>query len=225
MCRALAGLRLPAFDRAYQTAFPGLWQLVHFCAADVSFLDPFRIRVHNWVLSLEAGVVRAERPAPMVGQAFQLLALSHISGHVLGPDHFCWPPCSAVLVLCVHSMPCHDAVRPVSAAERQVPLVRFRSSRPGPSGWKVCFIQALPEWIQASLHARGVPDGRGGSCQRMSAQQSAASLDLPYSSLNRAYAKGVFAAPFVLYLDALVCETPSGTADLSSEFQPITKNS
>ena len=127
---------------------PGPWRLVPVCAADVRYLSPASLRVADWVLSLRGGNWFAARPMPCPGPLFVLLSFCGKPASEITLDHFRWPPADAVMVIREFSPPDTSAVSPTSTAERLSLCARFRHSRPGPSGWKVCYIEAFPPWLQ-----------------------------------------------------------------------------
>ena len=108
-------------------------------------------------------------------------------------------------MLCLRLLekPCYDFVAPTSFEERRLLTAKFRHSRPGPSGWKLCFLEAFPDWVQEvfwfALDLQRLVGFVAPSLQLWNA-------DVPYSALNRAFARGVSAAADVLYTDTLVCE-------------------
>ena len=63
-------------------------------------------------------------------------------------DHFTRNSNPGPLILRVQEKPDYTLVRPVSPEEQQFLLAKFRPSRPGPSGWKVCYIEAFPPDVQ-----------------------------------------------------------------------------
>ena len=81
----------------------------------------------------------------------------------------------------------------------------LRAGRPVAAGSSAGpFAQAL-WWMEASLHARGVPEGRGGSCHSKDVCPAKLAW-ICLTALSTEPTPGVSAAPLVLYLDALVCE-------------------
>ena len=150
---------------------------------------------------------------------------------------------SAVLCTRCWEEPSSDLVGPTTPAERAALIAKLRNSRPGPSGWKLCFIEAFPAWVQEiywlSLDVQRLvgclapslnlaeqvhlPKPAGGwrplsmleesfkaieapVVRRLGSARSPWVPDVPFSSLNRAYVRGVSAAAEVLYTDTLVCE-------------------
>ena len=111
----------------------------------------------------------ARRPAPCPGPPHLVVA-----GQDLLLDHFRWPDPHVCLVVRVWSPPCTSFVAPTSASERLSLMSKFRHSRPGCSGWKLCYLEAFPLWVQdlfwfavdlqratgcvsSSLHRRATP--------------------------------------------------------------------
>ena len=146
LAHAAAGSPLALVGQAM--LHPGPWRLVPVCAADVRYLSPASLRVADWVLSLRGGNWFAARPMPCPGPLFVLLSFCGKPASEITLDHFRWPPADAVMVIREFSPPDTSAVSPTSTAERLSLCARFRHSRPGPSGWKVCYIEAFPPWLQ-----------------------------------------------------------------------------
>ena len=131
---------------------PGPWRLVHFQAADVRFVTGLDcVRVGEWVLCLLPDGWYASRPQPCPGRFFRVMSLRDIPAASLTPDHFRGPPPSSFLVLRIAEPPTYDLVGRASPAEIAALTSRFRHSRPGPSGWKLCFIEAFPCAFQTAF--------------------------------------------------------------------------
>ena len=222
---------------------PGPWCLIHVSAPQVHFLSETQLRLGDWVLSFRNGEWWAQLPAPCSGPLRLVLSAHDIPGRHLSPDFFRWPPPSAVLCTRCWEEPSSDLVGPTTPAERAALIAKLRNSRPGPSGWKLCFIEAFPAWVQEiywlSLDVQRLvgclapslnlaeqvhlPKPAGGwrplsmleesfkaieapVVRRLGSARSPWVPDVPFSSLNRAYVRGVSAAAEVLYTDTLVCE-------------------
>ena len=127
---------------------PGPWCFAHFSAETVQFHSATTLSVGAWLLSFSDGDWWAQRPAPCPGHRHLVLSCGHIPGHHLTLDYFRWPADQAVLCLRRWEEPDHTFVAPTIAAERLALLSKFRNSRPGPSGWKLCYLEAFPPWVQ-----------------------------------------------------------------------------
>ena len=109
------------------------------------------VRVGEWVLCLLPDGWYASRPQPCPGRFFRVMSLRDIPAASLTPDHFRWPPPSSFLMLRIAEPPTYDLVGRASPAEIAALTSRFRHSRPGPSGWKLCFIEAFPCAFQTAF--------------------------------------------------------------------------
>ena len=129
---------------------PPPWRLVPLRPGAVFFCDS-NIFLNGWLLTARDGSWWATRPEPCPGQPYLVLSCSDIPGRYLLPDHFRWPPPDAMLCLRLLEKPCYDFVAPTSFEERRLLTAKFRHSRPGPSGWKLCFLEAFPDWGPGSF--------------------------------------------------------------------------
>ena len=222
---------------------PGPWLISPLSPHAVTPISDQRLIAGSWVLTVERDCWFATRPAPCPGPRLKVIALGDTPYMHLTMDHFTRNSNPGPLILRVQEKPDYTLVRPVSPEEQQFLLAKFRPSRPGPSGWKVCYIEAFPPDVQqlywqcldllrmigtvppSLQHATQIhlPKPSGGwrplsmleesfkaveavVASRLAVQRDPWHSDAPFSRFNRAYSKGVAAAPEVLYLDCLVCE-------------------
>ena len=125
---------------------------LHRVRADVGFavgLDC--VRVGEWVLCWRPDGWYASRPQPCPGRFFRVMSLRDIPAAYITPDHLRWPPPSSFLVLRITEPPAYELVGRASPAEIAALTSRFRHSRPGPSGWKLCYIEAFPRAFQSAF--------------------------------------------------------------------------
>ena len=221
---------------------PGPW-LISLSPHAVTPISDQRLIAGSWVLTVERDCWFATRPAPCPGPRLKVIALGDTPYMHLTMDHFTRNSNQGPLILRAQEKPDYTLVRPVSPEEQQFLLAKFRPSRPGPSGWKVCYIEAFPPDVQqlywqcldllrmigtvppSLQHATQIhlPKPSGGwrplsmleesfkaveavVASRLAVQRDPWHSDAPFSRFNRAYSKGVAAAPEVLCLDCLVCE-------------------
>ena len=241
LSQAAPGSVLAAVCNAMLTSGP--WRIVLLQAGQIRVINPGCIVAGSWVLYLRT-FWEATLPGPCPGPTHFVVALDGSPHHTLTADQFQQASTRAShLLLRLAQPPDYSAVGPVSATEKRWLLAKFRNSRPGPSGWKICYIEAFCDAIQSTywdclnmlrllgtappslLYAEQVhlPKPAGGwrplsmleeslkaveapVISRLSSGRDPSLPDSPYSSLNRAYCKGVAAAAEVLYLDCLICE-------------------
>eukprot|EP00439_Symbiodinium_sp_Y106_P022121 s10379_g2.t1 len=146
LANSAVGSPLYAVGRAILT--PGPWCFAPFSAETVQFHSASTLSVGAWLLRISDGDWWAQRPSPCPGHRHLVLSCGHIPGQHLTLDHFRWPADQAVLCLRLWEEPDHTFVAPTVAAERLALLSKFRNSRPGPSGWKLCYLEAFPPWVQ-----------------------------------------------------------------------------
>ena len=127
---------------------PGPWLISPLSPHAVTPISDQRLSAGSWVLTVERDCWFATRPAPCPGPRLKVIALGDTPHMHLTMDHFTRNSNPGPLILRVQEKPDYTLVRPVSSEEQQFLLAKFRPSRPGSSGWKVCYIEAFPPDVQ-----------------------------------------------------------------------------
>ena len=72
----------------------------------------------------------------------------YVPAHLATMDHLCRHQAPYALILRQQEFPSYALVAPTTDGEQRLLLAKFRHSRPGPSGWKVCYLGAFPDEVQ-----------------------------------------------------------------------------
>ena len=138
--------RLASVGKAFME--PGPWKLCRVQPRSVQVLPRLRLVIGPWVLWSEGNSWWASRPGPCPGPTFRLVSVGGVPAHLATMDHLCSHQAPYALILRQQEPPSYAPVAPTTDGEQRLLLTKFRHSRPGPSGWKVCYLGAFPDEVQ-----------------------------------------------------------------------------
>ena len=125
--------------------------IVTWTAASATVINDRQIKVGGWILSSSVGGWVATRPLPCPGIPRHVAAVGADPPSAWSMDRWAWAFANGEEGFCL-LVPTGDVwgdlVRPLSTRERADAERRSKWSRPGPSWWKVAFVQLFPDWAR-----------------------------------------------------------------------------
>ena len=178
---------------------PGPWTRCVFQGHEVQCLMAEEIRIQIWRFRRVGGLSEGRLLGPCEGPVQYVV---HVNGQPLHRwtlQHWLAIPqqdAHCLLLLRPSTQTTPSCLDPLTEHERFRWLSKMSSSRPGPSGWKLCYLM-LEEAFKAI---------EGPVTHRLVSARASLPAGSVYSAWNRAYEPGQSAASDVLYLDVQVCE-------------------
>ncbi|CAE7770376.1 unnamed protein product [Symbiodinium sp. CCMP2592] len=146
---------------------PGSLQAVRWVGHEISQVSRAEVLIQGWQLRQDqTGQWIAQRLGPCPGPCRLLIAVGNTPPGLWTPERWIHSQrhnlTSFFVVMSTQPLTCSDIVGPLSSSEREKLLSKGRSSRPGPSGWKVCYLRLFPDWAREYYwHSLDVQRGCG----------------------------------------------------------------
>ena len=127
------------------------WAVAPWTPQSVAAIDAFTLHVDRWVLRRSGASWVAQLRGPCHGPAYCVLAIKGLEPGPLDVEACLAAAHSGsagIVILCSRVAPDQDLVGPLTLRERKDVVRRMMGSRPGPSGWKLRFLDLFPVWAQ-----------------------------------------------------------------------------